>query len=271
ANYSFMFFVGIDLAWSEKNKSGVAILKGDENMAELVSADVISSDNEIIDFIKKTLKNNNALIAIDAPLIIPNNEGRRDAEALVGYLFRKYHAGAHPSNRKRLSQWSGKIRGEELSKKLEKEGFIHDPSIKQFEKSRKFFEVYPHPSMVVLFEMDKILEYKSKPHRDYAFRWDEFEKYRMHLKGLANAKPALQLPEKLFQQSMSSLKAKKLKDYEDLLDSVFCAYIGYYCWAKPGKCMVLGDMKQGYIMTPVFDFMKRQLAEKHAQKELSSF
>ena len=145
-----MYFVGIDLAWSTKNGTGLAIIEGNKKEAKVLYSDVVLTDEEIIRHIQEKVKDKKAFIAIDAPLIVPNEEGRRVAEAVVGQLFRKYHAGAHPSNRKRLSQWSGTIRGEELVKKLTAIGFDHNPSIEKFEATRKCFEVYPHPSMVVL-------------------------------------------------------------------------------------------------------------------------
>ena len=118
-----MYFVGIDLAWSTKNGSGVAILEGNKKQAKLICADSLMSNEEIINYIKKHTKNKPALIAIDAPLIVPNETGRRIPEELTGKLFRQFDAGAHPSNRQRLSLWTGTIRGEEISKVLEKEGF----------------------------------------------------------------------------------------------------------------------------------------------------
>ena len=266
-----MLFIGIDLAWSEKNATGIAVLKGDKNKAELCFGDTLLSDNEIISCVKKYVKDKNAFIAIDAPLIVPNEEGRRHAEALTGMLFRKYDAGAHPSNRKRLSQWSGKIRGEEISRLLEKNKFKQDPYIKKFERTRKFFEVYPHPSMVVLFKLDKILQYKSKPKRDYAFLYKEFRKYQKYLKDLEKKRPKLVLPKKITNRDVRKLKGKALKNYEDLLDAVFCAYLAYYTWHHPDKCAVLGGMEEGYILTPVFEDMKRRLSEIKSQKNLGDY
>ena len=266
-----MFFVGIDLAWSYKNGSGVAIIDGDEKKGNLLSYDILNSDSEIIDYINRNVKDNDAIIAIDAPLVVTNEEGRRDAERIVGTLFRKYDAGAHPSNRKRLSQWSGTIRGEEIAKLLENNGFKHNPDIRKFESSRKFIEVYPHPSMVVLFGLDRILRYKAKPKRDYEFRWAEFERYRSHLKALENANPSLILPDELLEGDIKELRAGKLKDYEDTLDAVFCAYIAYYCWSNPENCAVLGSLEDGYILTPIFDFMKQQLRDMDNQRNLGEF
>jgi predicted RNase H-like nuclease len=248
-----MYFVGLDLAWSPKNGSGLTILKGNKEKAELIFSDVLNSDDDITNKIDSIIKKENAFIAIDAPLIVPNSSGRRIAEKLVGELFRKYNAGAHPANRPRLSQWSGTIRGEDVVSKLEKINFKHNPYIKKFEETRKSFEVYPHPSMVVLFNLNSILKYKSKPKRDYNFRYLEFEKYQNHLKELEFKTPKLILPKEIINKNVKELKAQKLKNYEDLLDSIFCAYIAYYCWYIPEKCKVLGNMSEGYILTPVFD------------------
>lgn len=266
-----MLFIGIDLAWSEKNGTGIAILEGDKKKAKLDSVGIFLSDKDIINHLKDKIKNQDAFIAIDAPLIVPNEEGRRLAEEVVGKLFRKYDAGAHPANRKRLSSWSGKIRGEEISKLLEKENFIQSPYIKRFENKRKFFEVYPHPSIVVLFNLNKIIQYKAKPKRDYYFRWNEFKKYQSYMKNLEKSNPKLIIPKRILKEDVKKLKASKLKDYEDKLDAIFCAYIAYYSWANPEKIAVLGNMKEGYILTPIFDFMKKQLKEQKSQSKLQNF
>jgi len=256
-----MKFVGIDLAWSTKNGSGVTVLNGDRSGVDLVSSEVLLSDEDIIAYIHKNVGNEPAWISIDAPLIVPNKQGRRLAEDVVGKLFRKYNAGAHPANRTRLSSWTGTIRGEELTALLEREGFEHDPYPKKYEKSRKLFEVYPHPSIVVLFNLDKILRYKAKPKRDYEFRWAEFRKYQKHLSEL----PGLSLPAEITKKDVSLLKGKALKNYEDKLDSILCAYISYYAWTNPEKCAVLGNMKRGYILTPIFEHMREELKTFESQ------
>ena len=265
-----MLFIGIDLAWSTKNGSGIAVIEENKIKSKLLSADLTFSDKDIIEYVKEKTKNGNSFIAIDAPLIVPNESGRRKAEEIVGSLFRKYNAGAHPSNRKRLSQWSGKIRGEEISKLLEKEGFKQDPYIKRFEESRKFFEVYPHPSMVVLFKLNKIIPYKAKPKRDYESRWSAFEKYQSLMKGLKKSNTPLELGD-ILKTNVRKLKAQKLKDYEDRLDAVFCAYIAYYNWANPEKCEVLGSMNEGYILTPISESIREQIKNQKAQKILEKF
>ncbi|MEK6839379.1 MAG: DUF429 domain-containing protein, partial [Nanoarchaeota archaeon] len=225
----------------------------------------------ILTIIKQYVNTKDALIAIDAPLIVPNEEGRREAERVVGLLFRKYNAGAHPSNRKRLSQWSGTIRGEVLTKYLVQQGFDHNPYIKQYEQVRKVFEVYPHPSMVVLFNLQKILQYKTKPNRDKKTQQKEFQRYLDLLAALKEAKPSVNISSELLSTNITKLTPKKQKEFEDVIDAVFCGYIAYYCWSHPEKYAVLGSMEQGYIATPIFDHMKQQLKEIKQQQTLSQF
>lgn len=252
-----MFFVGIDLAWSPKNNSGIAIIEGNARHGRLVQVGIAVSDKEIIRFVSECVGDKNALIAIDAPLVVPNMKGRRVAEALVGDLFRKYNAGAHPANRERLGAWSnGKIRGEVLVHKLERIGFIHDPYVEKARATRKIFEVYPHPSMVVLFGLSRILQYKAKPKRTHAFRVGEFEKYENLLGGLKRKNPSLSIENGVLGKKLGDFGVTELKRHEDMLDAIFCAYIAHYYWVHPENCSILGDMKNGYIMTPVFDSMK---------------
>ena len=249
-----MKFIGVDLAWSPRNNSGIALIEGTRRGGKLRYAELALSDDEITNMISK--EKGDALVAIDAPLIVPNKTGRRLAEEVVGNLFRRYDAGAHPANRMRLGEWSGgKIRGEEIVRQLEHFGFIHDPNIARYESCRKVFEVYPHPSMVVIFGLNHILQYKARPNRPNSVRVREFKRYESLLQGLSSGKPRLEIPEGLLGRNISSMGPSELKRHEDALDAIFCAYIAYYCWSSPEKCMVLGNMRKGYILTPVFDYM----------------
>ena len=263
-----MLFVGLDLAWSTKNASGIAVVDGDGKKGKLVTSGLVHTDDEILGYLREVVGGKNALVAIDAPLIVPNEKGRRIAEVIVGDLFRKYDAGAHPANRSHLTSFYGKIRGEVITELLKKEGFAHSPNLSVYEQTRKFFEVYPHPAMVVLFDLNRIIRYKAKPNREYAERYAAFREYQKHLAALSKADPALKLPGEVTKARIDELKAQKLKDYEDEIDAVFCAYIAYYAWVHPNKCAVLGNLDEGYILTPITDTMRRQLEAPKSQMKL---
>lgn len=251
-----MFFVGIDLAWSEKNLSGVAVFEGNRETAKLLRSKVLLSDSDILDFIRETVREKPTFIAIDAPLVVPNENGRRHADSQVCNLFGNHDAGAYPASRKLFLKWGDKIRGEEISKKLENMDFKQDPYHDKFETTRKFFEVYPHPAMVVIFELEKIIRYKKKSGRSYDFLWGEFQRYQNCLKKLENMVPSLRLPPEIVERNITGLRGLALKSFGDRLDAVFCAYIAYYAWACPKKCAVLGTLDEGYILSPIFPEMQ---------------
>lgn len=254
-----MLFAGIDLAWSIRNNSAIAVIEGDRCAGTLKASRIVGDNQEILWFMKQYVGDEPALVAIDAPIVVPNQYGRRQAEMLIATLFAKYNAAAYPANRKTLASWDGKVRGEEISRLLQEAGFVHSPFIQRHEEARKFFEVYPHPACVVLFNLTKIIGYKARPKRERAFRYKEFQRYQECLRTLERSSPSLFLPRYLLDVQVESLAGRRLKDYEDLLDAIVCAYIAFYYWTNPAKCAVLGSMIDGYIVTPVFAWMKETL------------
>ncbi len=263
-----MFFVGIDLAWSEKNASGIAIIKTKKkDTADFVcgTSDLYTIE-EIADYIITNTKENPTLIAIDASLIVNNETGERKVETQLKKMFAPYHAAPYPSNRNLYQRLYGGVRGEQLVQTLQKKGFQHNPYIKQYEESKKCFEVFPHSAMVVIFQLKEILKYKYRKDRPYDFRRQAFEKYQFHLKNLAHQKPSMHLPAHILETDVRGLKGKALKRYEDLLDAVFCAYIAYYYWYGPGKCSVIGDLKDGYIVTPISPWKKEKRGASGGQE-----
>lgn len=63
-----MKFVGIDLAWSEHHPSGIAVIDSDGTLVR-ASGD-IRSNNDLCEF--AGLADGDAIVAIDAPLIVKN-------------------------------------------------------------------------------------------------------------------------------------------------------------------------------------------------------
>ncbi len=249
--------IGIDLAWSPRNPSGVAVLQCNSEPLEQLEghlADVrtLQTNDEILAYIDQQISTvTAALIAVDAPLWVPNETGRRLAEAEITQRFRPYHAGSHPANRKLLA-YDGVVRGEALVAALKRRGIVHAPEIEQGRLIKQVIEVFPHTAIVSIFKLNRILKYKAKPKRSWQERLDSWDQYQSHLRSLQQADPSLQGHDHLLLQDVSSLRGKSLKAYEDQVDALMCAYIALFGfrWGA-ARCQTFGTMTEGYIFTPV--------------------
>lgn len=239
-------FIGLDLAWSKKNPSGLAHLRWDGKKAWLSGTDVLNSDEDIFSWIRER-SNPHACIAIDAPIIAPNPPGtRRPADHAVSKDFRRFDAGVYPANRRR-ARWPVVF-----SKKLARRGFSANPKFPPHRPVKRQIEVYPHSAMVVLFHLEKIIKYKKGP---LSARWKGLRRLQSemgrHLPALDPPVDRLSLL-KVCTETPEGKRGRALKDLEDRLDAVVCAYTGlyYWYWGKK-KCCVYGDVTSGYIVTPV--------------------
>ncbi len=69
--------LGVDLAWSESNGSGACALDAD---GRVVDERILGADDEILDWVRG-LASDSAVVAVDAPLLVPNETGRRLCES----------------------------------------------------------------------------------------------------------------------------------------------------------------------------------------------
>lgn len=248
---SSMRFIGLDLAWSARNPTGAAVVEGDARGGALRTTQLLGGDDEVIAFVREQAAAAPTLVMIDAPLHVPNQSGRRPAEAEISRAFARYHAGAHPANRNRLAV-AGVVRGETLVVRLEALGFTHQAEVVVQQPVRQIVEVYTHPALIAFFDLERIIQYKARPTRSHAHRLAEFTRYQDYLRALSTADPALRDTTALLAHDLNFPSKARLKDYEDLLDGVLCAYIGQYLWRwGMSRARVFGNMAEGYITTPV--------------------
>ncbi|HRW04385.1 MAG TPA: DUF429 domain-containing protein [Caldilineaceae bacterium] len=254
-----MIFIGIDLAWSSRNYSGGAVIRDNHLLAY---TGTLGDDRALIAFITAHLDEEaGAVVAVDAPLRVPNSTGARLCDRLLSADWRAYDAGALPANRRLLTDrgrneqvatTNGPIRGEALvAQRGERFGFVETAPLPQRGPARYICEIFPHPAHVSLFHLEKTLKYKAKPGRTPAMRAAEFTRYQQLLATLAEATPSLLGTDSLLAQDVSALRGQALKAYEDTLDAVTCAYTGYYLWYHgPAKTCVYGSVAEGHILTP---------------------
>jgi putative endonuclease len=215
-------YIGIDLAWGEKNPSGFCIAKPSRNKLKIVDLKLLYSIDEIIEEILK-YKDHKLYVGVDAPLVVENEIGNREIEKEFNKDFAKYKISMLPANKKLLTKYSPEIRSVKLYERLSELGFKRD-----YNSDRVIFEVYTHSTIAMLWNNHQILPYKRKKGRDTAFIKEQLEIYKKQLLKEFSS-------HKILKQDLTSLRGKKLKDYEDMLDSLTCAYCIYYCQENESK------------------------------------
>ncbi|ACK68780.1 conserved hypothetical protein [Gloeothece citriformis PCC 7424] len=243
-----MKFIGIDLAWSS-GYSGVCALVWQENQLQLVELNRLEKIAEILSWLDDFVSPcEGALIAVDAPTLIFNQTGMRLPDKLTHHYFHRYHAGCYPANLSR--PFAAQTVGFGLS--LEQRGFIHAPTIDPQQVGRYQIEVFPHPAMVNLFKLSKILKYKKG--RLDSRKLELIKLYHYTVNQLTVYQPQLNLNQSFFDlgsRLQQSITGKELKEIEDKLDSLICAYVGAYWWYwGKDKNLILGDASTGYIIIP---------------------
>jgi len=248
--------IGIDLAWSPRNLTGAAVIVGDASGGDCIDLALLHDDAAIIAYIERHAGDGPALVAVDAPLAVPNASGRRPVEGEISRIFGRYQAGPHPANRQRLT-FDGVVRGEALVAALAERGFVHTVGIAAGALVRQVVEVFPHPAMIALFELACTLKYKARPRRSHALRMTEWLRYQAYLRGLAVADPPLRGHEALLEQDVAALAGRRLKQYEDQIDALFCAYIALYGfrWGD-ARCQAFGTLAEGSIFTAMPDELR---------------
>lgn len=247
ANPTLATFIGIDLAWkSDRNPTGAAVLRGNRSGAKLETLSTLRSHQAVLDFVRANTRENTVL-AIDAPLIIVNETGQRVCETAVGKRYGKHDASCHTSNLKRYKDASSVT----LTTSLLADGFVHVRKDHEGREGCIVAEVYPHAAMVALFGLEQIIKYKKGP---IATRRLGLKEMRTKLEGLTKAKPQILRTDTLrdlLKTDLEVLSGRALKNYEDILDAVFCAYLAFYFWYWGWKRNELfGDLEGGYILNP---------------------
>jgi len=214
-------YLGIDLAWAARAKTGVAALDED---GRLVASTSVTTDDEVAAFVESHTVGP-VVAAIDAPLIVPNATGSRVAERLVSREFGPYNAGAYPSNRSR--PLFDPPRAETLCRRF---GWDPDPATPPGRTHSVAIEVYPHPAMVVLFGLATVLPYKAGRGRTADGLRTAFLTLLDHLE-LACDEPLRLTSSPRWAQIRSTVaSAERIADLDKVEDEVDAILCGYLAW-----------------------------------------
>ncbi|MEH2109174.1 DUF429 domain-containing protein [Nostoc sp.] len=241
-----MKFIGIDLGWRSQ-PSGLCCLEWIEGQLQLLDLDRKDAIADILTWIDQSVQPNEpAIIAVDAPTLIPNATGSRLPDKLSHKYFGKYHAGCYPANQ----NLPFADRTINFGLELESRGFAHAPTIEPQKLSRYQIEVFPHPAIVNLFNLERILKYKKGRLNERRLELIKLQNYLLDiLPYLSPPLRSLRLCDSFIPEIPTTGAA--LKAVEDKLDSLVCAYVaGYWWYWGEQRNLVLGDRTTGYIIIP---------------------
>ncbi|PJE05128.1 MAG: GTP pyrophosphokinase [Mycobacterium sp.] len=239
-----MHFAGVDLAWAGRNPTGIAVV--DEG-GVLVDICAVRTDDEVLNALRPHLRAE-CIVGFDAPLVVTNPTGQRPAETALNRDFRRFEAGAHPSNTGK-PEFAGGPRAARLAAELKLDVDPYSPA------QRRALEVYPHAATVALFRLPRTLKYKAKPGRDIERLRSELLRLMDLVETLAGARVGLRVCDhegwtRLRRAVLTAQRKSELRRAEDPVDAVVCAYVALYAHRRPDDITIYGDAATGYIATP---------------------
>lgn len=253
ADWSASAVIGIDLAWGSRARSGIAVL---DAAGQLLLVESVISDADLDETLQPFLAGP-CVVGLDAPLIVTNPTGRRRCEALLTKAFAKQHAGCYPSNTG-LAAFADGGRAAAFARRHH---LFVDATVPVAAGQRRALEVYPHSTIVALFELPLVLAYKVRPHRGVESRRNELLRLVGLLTTLAHPTGSLQgypslldpdehLP-RLGSGVAAAITSAALRRLEDPVDAIVCAYASLLF--LHGLTHTFGDAETGAIVTPVRD------------------
>ncbi len=251
-----MHYLGIDLAWGQRSRTGVAVLGP---TGRLLASTSVVTDDEIADVLapwtsgtettERPAARAGLVAAVDAPLVVPNLTGRRPCEAQVSAAFRRYSAGAYPANRSN-PLFAPEPRASRLARRF---GWHIDPATPVSSSTALALEVYPHPAMVALFGLETVIPYKLKSGRELPALRAAYERLLDHLETTCGA--LMDLPgndrwAQLRAVAAGATRKSELGRIEDEVDAILCAYLAWMWVNERASLTVWGNVRDGYIVTP---------------------
>jgi predicted RNase H-like nuclease len=235
-------FTGFDSAWGTAKSGALCNLLLVDDSLRLPSEPAQTVWASALNRARQKLAVDLQVWAIDQPLLVSNAKGCRPVERdLARALMGDFGCGAHSSNRN-MASFAEDAPVWALLSVLQEEGYLHNPmAIPSARAGRFYFECYPHPAVIGLFDLDRILQYKV--HHSNQADWQRLIRL---VRSLAFAELPIRNVEDFVPENLPQNKRN-----EDNLDSIISAYTAAYWW-KFGvhRSTVVGDLSTGYMVTP---------------------
>lgn len=253
---------GFDSAWADKTPGAICALSFDAYGRASFEPPVLVSFKGALEFINTRRAFARVVVALDQPIIVPNATGGRPAERVARSLFSYTKGGVQPASKAKAAIFGNHAPIWQFKKALAADD---DPQRARSRDSGLFLvEVFPAlalPGLHAPFACPGgAPKYNPKNAKFKLADWVAV------VKTTAATVQALGLTDCVKWCSAVPIKAKPAKSEQDRLDSALCALIGFIWIAcAPSASMMLGDLKSGYIVTPVSTGTRMQL-ERAAER-----
>jgi len=230
--------LGVDLAWGDRKPDGVCAIEYTALHSRVIGFAYPQGDAAFLETVAQlTAPYQKILVTVDAPIVCPNRTGTRPVDRLTHRMFHREHAACHPANSTKCPR---PIR---VRKKLEHLGYRTGWELSAAKKL--VAEVYPHPAMVRLFRLERIVKYKKG---SVVERSKEFKRLQRLMRRLLRDEfPRLSLGNDVH----TVLRLPWSKPVEDRLDALFCALTGlWHIMYRGTRSEVIGDLRTGFILLP---------------------
>jgi predicted RNase H-like nuclease len=245
-------FLGVDLAWREgrdnlpANETGVAVL---DPAGRILDAGWTRGVPDTLDWANAAAGGHDAVMFVDASLVVRNPAGQRRCETQVGQRYGAWRVSAHSTNLR-----SPRLAGVRLLSLAEQAGWRYsDGRAGPPASGRVISESFPHCTLVGAAELGYDRErprYKRPPRRLPVAQWRPLraatcDELIRRIGRLATADPPLRLDSHPVTRQLaaepSPLGDAAYKHREDLIDALLCAWTAAL-WVRHGlhRCQVLG-------------------------------
>lgn len=259
-------FVGFDSAWADNPKTLGAICSIDydgESFSNFHEPALVGF-KEAQEFIAGVRQEDGLmLIAIDQPTVVPNQKGMRLIERVAASAISWLDGGrVQPAYRDRKEMFGDDA---PIWKFLKEIGAQQDPiGFRLAHKGSFLIEVYPALALPALNQTfcDRGRGPRYNPANRKRFRCEDWTKVILTVSAKANnasCKELVSWCEKLVKVE------NPVKKDQDMLDATICLLVAI-CWKldEPGSSIMIGDLEQGYMVSPIVDVIRRRLEAKAA-------
>lgn len=237
-----MHFIGIDLSWKSKGYSGICIIDAQQQIKHW-EVNTFSND-QLVHLIELYAKKG-AIISIDAPLSVENEEGSRACEnEFKRTKINGQFASIFSSNRRFMLKVFGEIRGADLLSNIR-------TSIPSFAKPQKDYFIFEtFPTGICLGTFQKKINYKVSNAKRKEILLESLQElvdaFNDHF-WFSKLKNPIEATIRPYLNEKPTLKELKLLD--DKIDALLCAYCSWQYYFHSTEILTFGKGDEQLIIT----------------------